>query len=511
MADSLIRNLTEKTAPEPTDITIITSDPGGTPVDRKTTLDNQLATPHTRSVYTETTSPATPDAGKVVVYALSDGELYKKDATGTEVLVSTGSAMSNALAECRITPVSGTPVQTADATTVSTLYLTPYNGDRLSLYDGTKWSTRILSETSVKLYDTSKAANTTNGSAVLTNITDTSQLIPGMLVSGLGIQASSRIASVDSTSQITLDKTATADGTAIPLTIKAQPVTTYDIWAYDDSGTPKLEISKWMEITATNNPAAGSNVVINISNTSGLAVYDTVGIENGDGTAEFATITAIVANTSITVYTLANSYTTPIIHLPLRTADLEVQDNIKVKSGDATRRYMGVVMTTTTAGYTESTIRYRRIQSYYNQVEMELFACPGYVDDDASTEYSISISTVEITGSTLAWVNGTIKSEAKITAVVMGKSGSSAGSLLYAQIGPALNKTGIYAIMISDTQSRYGNGTLVFQTHGIGARNCSLYGKSYLSNGVFRADTASTAFGADVDTYTTCIFGLVWC
>ena len=59
----------------------------------------------------------------------------------------------------------------------------------------------------------------------------------------------------------------------------------------------------------SNNEAAGSDVVIEITDTTGFEVDDEIKVED-DNDAETSVITAVVANTSITVDTLANSYTT---------------------------------------------------------------------------------------------------------------------------------------------------------------------------------------------------------
>lgn len=52
--------------------------------------------------------------------------------------------------------------------------------------------------------------NTTNSSAVITSITDTSNLEVNMFVTGTGIPSQTKILSIDSATQITLDKNATA-------------------------------------------------------------------------------------------------------------------------------------------------------------------------------------------------------------------------------------------------------------------------------------------------------------
>lgn len=54
----------------------------------------------------------------------------------------------------RLTLTSGTPITISD-TTSSTLYFTPYRGNRVTLYDGTRWSMHSFSEISLSLTITS--------------------------------------------------------------------------------------------------------------------------------------------------------------------------------------------------------------------------------------------------------------------------------------------------------------------------------------------------------------------
>jgi len=49
----------------------------------------------------------------------------------------------------RLSGVTATPVMTADNASLSTLYLTPYKGSALSLYDGTAWGLYTLNEISI--------------------------------------------------------------------------------------------------------------------------------------------------------------------------------------------------------------------------------------------------------------------------------------------------------------------------------------------------------------------------
>jgi hypothetical protein len=55
----------------------------------------------------------------------------------------------------RLTLTTGVPVTTADVTAAGTLYFTPYKGNKISLYDGTRWKVYTFSEVSLSLTLTS--------------------------------------------------------------------------------------------------------------------------------------------------------------------------------------------------------------------------------------------------------------------------------------------------------------------------------------------------------------------
>lgn len=67
--------------------------------------------------------------------------------TGVSPLVNSGFLGSN----FRLTLTSGTPVTTSDVTGATTIYCTPYNGNRIALYDGTNWQLRSSAEFSLAL------------------------------------------------------------------------------------------------------------------------------------------------------------------------------------------------------------------------------------------------------------------------------------------------------------------------------------------------------------------------
>lgn len=59
------------------------------------------------------------------------------------------------LCQGRLTTESGVPVSTSDRTSQGTIYFTPYNGNVVSLYDGTRWKAYPFTERSLALTVTS--------------------------------------------------------------------------------------------------------------------------------------------------------------------------------------------------------------------------------------------------------------------------------------------------------------------------------------------------------------------
>lgn len=53
--------------------------------------------------------------------------------------------------EGRLTLTTAVPVTTGDVTSATTMYFTPYGGDRISLYDGTRWKAYKFTEISLAL------------------------------------------------------------------------------------------------------------------------------------------------------------------------------------------------------------------------------------------------------------------------------------------------------------------------------------------------------------------------
>ena len=87
-------------------------------------------------------------------------------------------------------------------------------GDSLmASYDWQRLNTEYRFTTSA----VSVTGDTTNGSAVVTGLSDTTGIAAGYLASGLGIQADTHVVSVDSSTQVTLDATCQSSNTAATL------------------------------------------------------------------------------------------------------------------------------------------------------------------------------------------------------------------------------------------------------------------------------------------------------
>lgn len=82
-------------------------------------------------------------------------DLYLVDNTGpTSYKVGTdrmGGLLTPGVCQGRLTLTTGTPITTSDVSSAGTLYFTPYLGNRIGLYDGTRWLLKTFSETSLAL------------------------------------------------------------------------------------------------------------------------------------------------------------------------------------------------------------------------------------------------------------------------------------------------------------------------------------------------------------------------
>ena len=97
-------------------------------------------------LWDQISTPATPASTKWKQYFKSGG-LYSLDSSGGESLITP----SHAVCEGRLTLTSGTPVTTTDVTAATTVYFTPYNGNRLAVYNGSFWIIKTFSELSITM------------------------------------------------------------------------------------------------------------------------------------------------------------------------------------------------------------------------------------------------------------------------------------------------------------------------------------------------------------------------
>ncbi len=165
-------------------ISVATLQPGSFPLTGGTISGNLAVTGHT--TFEGVTSTGATGTGKLVyasaptltalnISGLTASELIATDGsnnlvstavlpngttatTGSEGDVSTevstnqfANSILSGIDDFRLTLTSGTPVTTGDVTGAITIYCTPYKGNRIALYDGTRWNLRTSAEFSLAL------------------------------------------------------------------------------------------------------------------------------------------------------------------------------------------------------------------------------------------------------------------------------------------------------------------------------------------------------------------------
>lgn len=92
---------------------------------------------------------------EISVPALEDLLYLVDDPAGTPVSVKCSATRAfgilNHVCQGRLTLTSGTPVTTSDVTAASSIYFTPYNGQCVSIYDGTRWRMYVFTELTLAL------------------------------------------------------------------------------------------------------------------------------------------------------------------------------------------------------------------------------------------------------------------------------------------------------------------------------------------------------------------------
>lgn len=304
MASSKVSALTELSVPDLADIAYIVDDPAGTPLSRKISLNRLLAIYQTcegrltlatgESIYNKST-PLTPSAANattdIVTFASAHGwatgtvvipqgtgiaglsaltTYYVRSQSSTTISLHTTASLAHIdgakvdITSSTLTTASGITIRPLGIASVN-LYFTPHDGNKIALYDGTRWKVYAFTE---RTLDLSAAVGGGN---------------------------------------MTADRN-------------------YDVFLYDNSGTLTLELSAaW----------------------------------NADGVT--------------------------------RTDALTTQDGVIVKSGAATRRWLGIIRATS-ATTTEDSEFQRFVLNGYNQYPRQSFRCPGYINNGANFSYSHAAS-----------------------------------------------------------------------------------------------------------------------
>jgi len=104
-----------------------------------------------------TYSTTGPTLARTTIYAGSNGTTAVSFAAGTkDIFLGMPSScvpptIPQAVCEGRLSLVSGDPVNAAGTASASTVYFSPYLGNRISLYDGTRWKMYSFTERSIAL------------------------------------------------------------------------------------------------------------------------------------------------------------------------------------------------------------------------------------------------------------------------------------------------------------------------------------------------------------------------
>ena len=116
--------------------------------------DAALTTPHANPVVLDSAGRATiylaQAAYKFVISNSAAVPLYTTDNVQSTAY-SAAQATITSTCDVRLTLTSSTPVTTSDVTGATTVYATPYKGNKCALYDGANWNVRTFAELSLTL------------------------------------------------------------------------------------------------------------------------------------------------------------------------------------------------------------------------------------------------------------------------------------------------------------------------------------------------------------------------
>lgn len=296
-------------------------------------------------VLEERTAPGTPTSGDVIIYAKSDGNVYAKDDTGTErnlsaggvssvvagtnisvdntdpanpivsATSSPGGGASPATFEARLTLTSGTPVTTTDVTGAGTIYLTPFRGNYIGLYNGSAWELLALSEISLSL-------SGLNPWSIHDVFVYNNAGTPTLELTAWTAGASGSI-------------TGATNATPIVITSNSHGLSTDDIVTISGVG---------------GNTAANGTFRITVTGATTYTLQTLAG----------ANVAGSGAYTSGGTWYLGN-------YVGSRATALTTQNGVYVKTGATTRRYVGTIAIGSTAGQVDDAENRRHLWNYYHR------------------------------------------------------------------------------------------------------------------------------------------------
>lgn len=159
---------------------------------------------------------------------------------------------------------------------------------------------------------------------------------------------------------------------------------------------------------------------------------------------------------------------------------IALQNGVVIKSGFSTRRLVGTIRTTGTTT-TESSRAKRFVSNLYNEVELSLFACPGYNDNNTATNLSITSSSYDrVNGGTNDLVEF-VSCESREFHIAY------KGSIL----APAVNSINVGIGLDSITNASVNDGTI----DSVNGSNFSMPYDAYISAGYHYIQQLATVSG----------------
>lgn len=127
----------------------------GTQTEVTLIFDSTPTLTHSGNLILQNTESYTAAAGDVLTFMNEGSGVWRETSRRLASLPVTDfqHTVQSLPQEFRLTLTTGTPVTTGDVTAAETLYCTPYVGNRIALYDGTRWNIRTSAEMSIDIPD----------------------------------------------------------------------------------------------------------------------------------------------------------------------------------------------------------------------------------------------------------------------------------------------------------------------------------------------------------------------